>query len=391
MSPTRLSLNDVSRLLRESSVESKADTAVKLAAEMERGNLSPQERALAEDIFRLMARDAELAVRSALAENEMCRSVLPRDVALLLSKDIDSVVLPILEHSSSLTDEDLITIIASETPAKQLAIARRSNLGAAVSDALIDTRNADVVVNLMANETARISEPGLQKVVDEFGTKSDVQRALVLRSQLPSTVVERLVTTVSERLRRELAEHHNLSPETVTSLIAASRERATITLTAGIDRDDAAQLVEHMHAHNRLTPGIILRSICMGDIPFFEAAMALRGGVSLENAVPLIYDPGGNGFAALYKQAKMPEVMFRAFTCALAVSGDSDFDGGEMDRERHCQRTIERILTQYEEFGIRFDSADLDYLLTKMDQLQEEMDSSDGSSHPDHAQNEETF
>lgn len=374
MDRARLSPDDVLRLLNESSLEAKRDTATKLAMEMKQGELSPKERLLAEDIFRLMAHDAEVAVRVSLAQDENFCIALPRDVALLLSKDVESVALPVLEHSLSLTDEDLVRVIADQGVARQVAIAKRPNLGLVVSEALIDTRDATVVVNLVANQTAQISEGGLQKVVDEFGTKPDVQGALVFRSQLPSTVIERLVTSVSERLRAELASRHHLSPEVVANLVTASREKATITLTAGIDRDSVQQLVEQMYVNGRLTPSIILRSICMGDIPFFEAAMARRGRVTLENAVQLVYDPGRNGFRALYEQAEMPEMMFRAFVCALDVSKDMSLDGGELDRERYCQRMIERILTQYEESGISFDSDDLDYLLNKMDQLQEEMD-----------------
>jgi hypothetical protein len=107
----------------------------------------------------------------------------------------------------------------------------------------------------------------------------------------------------------------------------------------------------------------------MGDMAFFEAGMAELGRVPLINARTLIYDPGRQGFKALYDKCLLPPPMFPAFRCALEVAEENELDGGEFDRERYCRRMIERILTQYEELGISFDSTDLDYLLSKMNQL----------------------
>lgn len=54
---------------------------------------------------------------------------------------------------------------------------------------------------------------------------------------------------------------------------------------------------------------------------------------------------------------------------AMDVARETEYDGGENDRERYSRRMIERILTQYGDLGIEFDSDDLEYLLTKMGQL----------------------
>jgi hypothetical protein len=44
------------------------------------------------------------------------------------------------------------------------------------------------------------------------------------------------------------------------------------------------------------------------------------------------------------------------------VAQQTDFDGGDNDRERHRRRTLERILTQYDNIA----AEDLDYLLGKV-------------------------
>src|SRR5580700_9267975 len=80
---------DVERLLADPSPETRAGMAVKLAQEFERGELTPGERQIAEQIVRAMARDATLRVRQALAEHLKESNSLPVDVAKLLAGDVE--------------------------------------------------------------------------------------------------------------------------------------------------------------------------------------------------------------------------------------------------------------------------------------------------------------
>jgi uncharacterized protein (DUF2336 family) len=369
MATSKLTHDDVTRLLAEPSAEARAETASKLATQFGHGELSENERQLAEDIFRLMVKDAEVRVRQSLAVHLKESPAVPHDVALTLARDVDTVALPILQFSRVLTDADLLDIVRGQDVGKQVAIARRSEVSSVVSDALVDTRNQEVVSNLVANEGADISEQSLQKVVDEFGAEASIQGPLVRRAKLPVTVVERLYTMVSDQLRDHLISHHQLSGTLATDIAVQSRERATISLSAELGTDDVEGLVKHLKANNRLTPSIMLRSVCMGDMAFFEMGMAVLGKVPLVNAQKLIHDPGKLGFKALYTKAKLPDPLYPAFRCAIEVARENAYDGGELDRERYCRRMIERVLTQYEELGITFDSTDLEYLLTKLTQL----------------------
>jgi uncharacterized protein (DUF2336 family) len=330
---------------------------------------------LAEEIFRLMMKDAEVRVRQSLAIHLKESAAVPHDVAVVLAQDVDSVALPILQFSEVLTDEDLVAIVHGQEIGKQVAIARRPRVSATVSEALVETHNQDVVANLIANEGAEISETALQQVVDEFGETAAIQGSLVQRTTLPVTVVERLVTMVSDQLREHLVVHHHLSGDVVNAIMTQSREHATITLVTGARREDVEGLVRHLRLNGRLSTSIMLRAVCMGDLAFFEAGMAELAQVPIANASILIHDPGQLGFSALYQKTKLPDALLPAFLCAIDVAHETDFDGGEQDRERYCRRMIERVLTQYECLGVTFDSKDLEYLLAKMSRLPAKIDS----------------
>lgn len=369
MANKKLTQDDVSRLLSDPSVDTRVETAAKIADGFNAGALSDGERKMAEEIFRVMVKDAEVRVREALALNLKESSGIPHDVAVSLAKDVEQVALPVLQFSDVLTDDDLIEIIASQSPKKQVAIAKRKNVSENVSDVLVEAGNEEAVTTLVSNDGAEISERTLHKVVDDLGDREGVQDAMVHRTKLPVTISERLVTMVSEKLVADLIGRNDLPENVVTDLILQTRERAIISLSADSDEGDVEVLVRQLHKNGRLTPSITLRGLCMGDLTFFETAMAELADVSLMNARALIYDSGMLGLRTLCRQANIPVAQLVAVRAAIDVSREMEYDGREYDRERYARRMIERIMTQYDDLGVEFESDDLNYLLTKMSEL----------------------
>ncbi|AVM74651.1 DUF2336 domain-containing protein [Magnetospirillum gryphiswaldense] len=361
----KLREEDVARLLANPSADIRAEIADKIAGQHQ--GLSQTQRKLAEDIFRLMAKDAEVRVREALARQLKENPTVPHDIAASLARDVESVSLPMLQFSEVLTDEDLIEIVKSQGAEKQVAVAKRAHVSAGLADALVDTHNESVVATLVGNDGAEIAEATLQRVVDEFAQSDAVGGPLVSRRTLPVTVAERLMTRVSENLRQALMARPDMSPETATNLMLQARELAVLGLA---DADtDVLKLVDHLYRNARLTPSIILRAVCMGDMTFFEAAMAKLARIKLENARTLIHDAGKRGFEALFDKAGLPKAFYAAMRAAIDVSYEMEYDGGPNDRERFSRRMIERILTQYGDLGVDFENDDLEYLLAKMNQL----------------------
>ncbi|MGB0682741.1 MAG: DUF2336 domain-containing protein [Magnetovibrionaceae bacterium] len=363
-----LSNTDVKALLSDPSAENRANTAAKIAARFG-DELGGKERALAEEIFRIMVKDAEVRVREALAQNLKENPNVPHDVAVTLANDVSEVALPMLEFSDVLTDADLLTIVNSQDETKQVAIAHRESVSESVSEALVASHNEEVVTTLVKNEGAAISETSLQNVVEEFGENEVLQEAMVMRPKLPVTVSERLVTMVSEQLQAELVKRQDLQPGLATDLILQSRERATITLGGEGSEVELAQLIRQLSENDRLTPSIMIRAVCMGDMDFFEHAMAAKLGIGIVSIRQLIYDKGSLGLKGAFEKAGLPMSAYPAVRAAIDVANENQLDGGEQDRERYARRMLERILTQYGDLGVEFESDDLEYLLAKMAEL----------------------
>jgi uncharacterized protein (DUF2336 family) len=369
MAESFLTKEDVVRLMNDPSTTSRVEAASKIAGGVNDTKLTDNERGLAQEIFRIMVNDAEVRVREALAANLKDSPHLPHDVAITLARDVDTVALPVLSFSDVLTDSDLVEIIHTQGEQQQLAIAGRTNVSESISDALIDTANENVVASLISNEGAEISEKSFEKVLDTLGDKEKIQTALVYRSALPITVAEKLVTRVSEIMREQLLERHELSNDIATDLLLQTRERATVMLSTDSGAGDVQVLVKQLYNRNRLTTSIILRALCMGDLRFFEAAMAELTHIPLLNARTLIHDPGKLGLKRLWTSAGLPQAQLVAASAAVDAAKELEYDGGANDRERFSRRLLELILTQYDELGVEFDSNDLEYLLAKISTL----------------------
>lgn len=360
--PITLSKQDVQRLLANPSAEIRAELGQKVGTALSEPGLAPQEIMLAHDIVRILAFDVEERVRAALSHSLRHASLLPRDLALRLAEDVETVALPILADSLMLSDDDLVDIVRGGTLTRQVAIAGRANLTESVSEALVIHAGEPAVVVLMTNQSARISEASLLRAAERFSGSERVKQAMVLRDTLPVTVAERLATLVSRELQEHLIRAHALPPDIAADLVLKSREHAVIRLSAGAADDTLWRMVTQMHHNARLTPTLLLRALCTGDIAFFEATMAVLGDVPLENAQLLIHDRGHKGLAALYHKAGLPDAMLPAVQAAVDVVAETGFDGNQRDLERFRARVISRVLTCMA--GV--DGADADYLLEKL-------------------------
>ena len=360
-----LSSHDVARLMAEPSPDLRAELAGKLAADLSGNTLTVKEVALAQDIVRILAKDVEEKVRAALSRGLRHASQLPRDVARKLAGDVEVVALPMLADCMVLTDDDLIEIVRAGSRLKQETIASRTNLPEAVSDVIIVHAEEPAVVVLMGNTAANIAGASFDKAVDRFAASTRVKEAMVLRGRLPAAVAERLVTMVSKALQTHLVMTHELAPAIAADIVLSAREHAIIHLSWGASDEELRHMVTQMHRNNRLTPSLLLRALCTGDIAFFEAAMAVRSDIPLENAQILIHEPGRRGLEALYRKAAMPPALYEAVLAAVDVVDETSFDGQPHDLERFRSRVISRVLTLVE----TVDDADADYLLDKLEDV----------------------
>ena len=182
--------------------------------------------ALTEETLERLARDQLPRIRRILAEEIKMLDCVPKRVIDLLARDIEDVAAPILEYSPLLSDADLVEIVSTAQARFALtAIAKRRPLSANVSEAIATALDVPAVAALLANSSAQIREPTLEKIIDHGSRIKEWHLPLVLRNDLSQRAICRIAGFVSASLLDKLATKHRLDEKTRAQLAKGARAR----------------------------------------------------------------------------------------------------------------------------------------------------------------------
>jgi uncharacterized protein (DUF2336 family) len=344
-----LTLMDVKKLTEEPSPRVRGMLATKIAADYQSGNFTDNEAAVANDIFRILLKDAEKKIRKTLAEQLSHSPNVPHDIIWKLAHDDPEVSTPVIEYSHVLTENDLIAIVRSTREVLKLcAVARRDGLQERVSDTLLESQNEQVLSDLFKNKTAKISENGLLDAWQFVSSNRSLLETLVHRGNLPLTVAEKVYVVVGDEMKHALIKQYKLGAPIAQKASTDAREWEMLGIIPGggkIDPSNDTQvedMIDQLYLSGRLTHSLIIRSLCVGSLSMFEAGLARLAGVPRVNARILLMDSGSLGFAAIYKAAHMPEGFFEAIRVLIKLSLE-ETEFGRTKRSDFRRRIIDRI------------------------------------------------
>jgi uncharacterized protein (DUF2336 family) len=360
----KLTDSDIRTLIKGPTEDERAHAAHKICRCIDEAELSPEERAHAESILAIMAQDAAVLVRRALSVALKNSPRLPREIANALARDIESIALPVILNSPVLTDGDLVEIIRSCPPSKQVAVAGRETLSPIVTGALVHFAVPEAVERALANDNAIFDDEGLNTALQRFPDISSITAAMVRRNTLPVSVTEKLVSMVTGELFDHLVNNHELPPQIAIDLAIGARERATIDIVEQAARQrDLPRFVKQLNLNGRLSPSLLMRGLCLGHIEFVEHAMAELAGMAHQRMWLLMHDSGPLGLKAAFDRSGLPPRLFASFRAAVEVYHSIERESAAPDRITFRKRMLERTLTLFQSVP----RDDLDYLLEKLD------------------------
>ncbi len=349
-----LTADDVQRLLTDTGAAPRVEMTHKIGAAYNGKAAAPlgaREIIIAEQIFRLLLRDTELAVRTSLAHYVKDSPNIPHDIVIKMAQDVAEVSLPILQFSEVLTDDDLMDLIAAKDEvSRYLAISRRRVVSDRVSDALVEKNHEEVISALVSNAGAIISEHSFDRIIRDHRGNEAMMQAVSARSYLPVATVEKLISVVSSSLAQTLKQKYKTPDVAIDREVEKTRENETLHLIRHTHSEgEIEKLVRQLHASGRLTPSIILSALCQGDFSFFENSLAHLSNIPVANARKLITDRGELGFRAIYNKSGLPEAMFPAVKLLLKIVRELDNEGEKKGGSRYANRIVERILHHAED------------------------------------------
>ncbi len=274
--------------------------------------LNDRERELMREILRRLTRDVEMAIRIALAQRLAEDSTAPHDLILLLVDDRIEVARPLILNSPLLTESDVLKLVAGAGVGHQEAVAARPRIGVAVTDALVRSENESVLMALVRNATARISESGYKTLVEKSRALTGLQEPLVRRPDLPPQLATSMCEWVSDALKTFIIANYRMAPKAVEAALsdAVKAVKSPLAVPNETPTDSAKKLIDKLAASGQLKTGFLMRVLSQGQVDLFDLAFSRLLDVPVNGFRTTFYSGGAHAVALSCRAVGIDRAVF---------------------------------------------------------------------------------
>lgn len=231
----------------------------------------------------------------------------PRQVTRRLAcHEEASVAAPVLQHSPTLPEADLIEIAGYATQKHLVAIAGRGSLGTALTDALLMRADTKACRTLAANPGARFSEPGYATLAARAERDDAIAESLARRPDTPAVVLDHLLGRVTKPVRDRLLA---LAPAPARPAMLASIQRIEAEARSrprpAVDYSEAKSMVLTLNKEGKLADSAVNRFAVHQEQKKLVAALSLLATVEIETVEPLIAEADGYGLMIACRASRL--------------------------------------------------------------------------------------
>jgi uncharacterized protein (DUF2336 family) len=289
-------------------------------------------------VLETLLQDEAIRVRAAIAEVVREMPEAPRDMILRLAHDAAGpVCAQVIRLSPLLTASDLLGLLAAApSPDTARAVARRTGLSEAVSDAVAATADTGAIAALLANGSAAIRETTLDALIARAADRAEWHAPLVRRPVLSSRAARALSDIVAAELLDELAARADLPPELTVELrarLAMRLDERSEAARADPDIEAAMAAAHHLQAQDLLDEAAVIGAAQRGEARLATALLAVAAELgasvvdraatlrSAKGIVSLVWKAGFSMRAAVPLQALLARLAPEALLRPTATGG----------------------------------------------------------------------
>ena len=274
--------------------------------------LNQRERELMREILRRLTLDVEMAIRIALAQRLAEDTTAPHDLILLLVDDSIEVARPLILNSPLLSETDVLKLVTHGGVKHQEAVAARPHIGVPVTDALARSDNESVLMALVRNATAKISEQSYAALVEKARALTGLQEPLVKRPDMPPQLATSMCEWVSDALKTFIKTNYQMAPKAVDAALASATQAVKNAAPGPKDppADSAHKLIDKLAASGQLKTGFLMRVLSQGQVDLFDLAFSRLLGVELAGFRAGFYSGGARMVALSCRAVGIDRAVF---------------------------------------------------------------------------------
>lgn len=262
--------------------------------------LTPHEEKLANELIDQLLRNDNVTVRHELVSKFADAFRLPRAVAKSLASDSIDIARNVLMHNEELTDEDLITVIETQSQDHATAIAARRSVNEVVADALVTTGDLRVMQIVAENLGAQLSPKALNILITASHLAESLQRPIVERPELTQEMASSLYWWVTQDVRRIVTQRFTISAGRLNTALAEAIEKKLEE--HALDKHDDQAMVhvaEWLEDRKAVGPQVLPQILRLGHFRLFNIVMSRLSALGLPLVETIINAAGGRQLAAL--------------------------------------------------------------------------------------------
>lgn len=284
----------------------------------------PNEMALFDDVLGQLAGEMEVAVRAELADRMAHGSGAPAGLMSRLARDEIDVARPVLQHSWSLSDADLLQVARTHGQDHLRAISQRHSVPAVVSEAIVERGDDQTLGVLLRNEGAELSREAHEQVVDRAALNPALHEAVVTRASLPIDLLNEMYFVVEAQLRdRILTRNANIDPGQLDAALAAGRKRVALGDGAlPADYAEAEAAVRAMKAKGEISPRTLAAMLRNRETTRFLVALGVLADIDFHTARLILERKELDALAIVCKAADFDRSLFLTFTVLILDRAD---------------------------------------------------------------------
>jgi uncharacterized protein (DUF2336 family) len=332
------------------------DTRGKLARELAGFSANPEtieaeRRAVIPAILKLAA-DPVFEVRRMLAEGLTAAGKIEPEIVFTIVADQDEIALPFLSAAVGLDSPTMVAVARVGDLARQMQVALRNDVSPDAVSHIAAKCVLPVCVALLDNPAAPLDEQHFRLLYARFGRLPQIVERLLPRERLPLDIRIQEARRTSNRVHRLIAERGWVAANDAAEIVADAEETAMVNILTAAAPEKLQKVMPFLTAKNILTPSIVMRAACLGEMKIVETALAHLCDMSAKRVARLIYGRGPVSLRALYRKAGLPAVCFGLLRGAIDVTQDVRDETHPVGAADFGRRLVEAIMTRYEAMSI---------------------------------------
>ncbi len=351
--------NDV---IENGTAEQRQALAAQLGGFLAKGEAPASERKQLVHTVLKLAVDPAADVRSTLALHLAAVADLDADILFSIISDEDEIALPFLAGTPALSHWHMLAVLKVGDADRQVTIARRPDVPAEALVHIVKSCGLEACLALFDNPAARIGDREYHALYLRFGQVHEMIERLLSRSDLPLDIRITQAKRASNRMHQLMAERGWMPANDAAEVVADAEETAMLRILIGASEAELVRVIGFLVSKSMLTPSIILRAACLGEMHVVERAVAHLAGVPLAKAREQMAGRGLSGFKGLHGKSGLPQSCYGILQAACDVANEEREEAIALDAEGFGRRLIEALMTRYESMPLKDRAKHLEFI-----------------------------